>query len=83
MDKLDTSDREKIFYKDREQMLQEDTRYIKAWLKLAQRAFSVAKKEQAAPSNSRKLMETYFAWQPHNKKHRHQTLQLQVVRSYQ
>jgi hypothetical protein len=73
MDKLDIGDRDKIFYKDREQMLQEDTRYIKAWLKLAQRAFSTAKKEQAAQGNSRKLMETYFAWKPSNRNHRHQT----------
>jgi hypothetical protein len=61
---LDNFDKEKIFYKDVKVMLQEDTRYIRAWLKLAQRVFSVAKKEQAKPRNERKLMEQYFAWRP-------------------
>jgi hypothetical protein len=61
---LDVTDREKIFYKDLEIMLQEDTRYIKAWLKLAQRALAVAKKEQAKPRNERRMMEQYFAWKP-------------------
>jgi hypothetical protein len=61
---LDITDREKIFYKDLEEMLVEDTRYIKAWLKIAQRTFAAAKKEQNKPRNERKLMEHYFAWQP-------------------
>jgi hypothetical protein len=43
-----------------EAMILKDTRYIKAWLKLAQQAFSVARKEQAKPRNKRKLMEQYF-----------------------
>jgi hypothetical protein len=64
MDQLDTTDRDKIFYKDLENMLQEDSRFIKAWLKLAQRAFTTAKKERAIPGNSQKLMETYFSWKP-------------------
>jgi hypothetical protein len=35
-DTLESHDRERIFYKDEEALLLEDTRYIKAWLKLAQ-----------------------------------------------
>jgi hypothetical protein len=61
---LDSSDREKIFYKDMEEILNEDSRYIKAWLKLAQRAFSAAKKEYAKPRTEQKFMEQYFAWGP-------------------
>jgi hypothetical protein len=63
-DLLEHNDKEKIFYKDLEEMLQEDTRYLKAWLKLAQRVFSVAKRDQAKPRNKRKLMDTYFKWKP-------------------
>jgi ribonuclease HI len=63
-DTLEHHDREKIFYKDEEVLLMEDNRYIKAWLKLAQRAFSVAKREQAKPRNERKFMEQYFTWKP-------------------
>jgi hypothetical protein len=68
-ERLDVTDREKTFYKDLEAMLTEDTRYIKAWLKIAQRTFPAAKKEQIKPRNERKLMEHYFAWKP-SRKHR-------------
>jgi enamine deaminase RidA (YjgF/YER057c/UK114 family) len=63
-DQLEQQDRERIFYKDEEAIQQEDTRYIKAWLKLAQRTFSIAKREQTKPRNEQKLMEQYFAWKP-------------------
>jgi hypothetical protein len=69
METFDVTDREKTFYKDLEAMLIEDTRYIKAWLKIAQWTFTAAKKEQNKPRNERKLMEHYFAWKP-SRKHR-------------
>jgi hypothetical protein len=70
---LDRSDREKIFYKDMDEILKEDTRYIKAWLKLAHRVYSAAKKEREKPRNEQKLMEQYFAWGPPiSRKHRKQ-----------
>jgi hypothetical protein len=62
---LNVQDREKIFYKTLEEMKQEDIRYIKAWLKIAQRTFRAAKNERKTPRNEQKLMETYFAWKPH------------------
>jgi hypothetical protein len=74
---LDINDREKIFYKDAEDMLSEDNRYIRAWLKLAQRTFSAAKRERAKPSNERKLMETFFAWKPPERS-RQRTLQRNI-----
>jgi hypothetical protein len=61
---LVSSDREKIFYKDMDEIIKEDTRYIKAWLKLAHRIYSAAKKEREKPRNEQKLMEQYFAWGP-------------------
>jgi lipopolysaccharide export system protein LptC len=64
MDTLEHSDKEKIFYKDEETMLSEDTRYITAWLKIAHRAFAVARKEQNKPRNEQRMMEQYFAWKP-------------------
>jgi hypothetical protein len=73
MEQLDTTDREKIFFKDVETMLSEDNRYIKAWLKLAQRIFTAAKKEQEISSKEKKMMETYFAWKPHDRNSRRRT----------
>jgi hypothetical protein len=66
-DLLEPTDQVKVFFKDLEGMLLEDTRCIKAWLKLAQRMFSTAEREQAKPRNERKLMENYFAWKPLHK----------------
>jgi hypothetical protein len=63
-DLLEHGDREKIFYKDLDDMLNEDARYLKAWLKLAQRVFSMARKEQAKTRDERKMMDTYFNWRP-------------------
>jgi hypothetical protein len=61
---LSTTNKEKIFYKDVQDMLQEDSRYIKAWLKIAQRVFSAHRKEQSKPQHEQKLMEAYFGWKP-------------------
>jgi hypothetical protein len=72
-DLLEQQDKEKIFYKELDELIQEDSRYLKAWLKLAQRIFSAAKREQVRPRNERKLMETYFAWRPTKKTPRRQT----------
>jgi hypothetical protein len=67
---LDASDRERIFFKDLESMLSEDTRYIKAWSKVANRIFTAAKKDRELLQHERKLMETYFAWKPRINKSR-------------
>jgi hypothetical protein len=59
---LENQDRHKIFYKTIDEMLLEDSRYLKAWIKMAQRVFAAAKKEAKVPRNAQKLMESYFSW---------------------
>jgi hypothetical protein len=63
-DQLGQHDRTRIFYKDEEEIQLEDTRYIKAWLKIAQQTFAIVKREQAKPRTERRVMEQYFAWKP-------------------
>jgi hypothetical protein len=77
LEQLDITDREKIFYKDVKTMLSEDNRYIKAWLKLAQRTFTAAKRDREKFSNERKMMETFFAWKPSDRS-RHSTLRRSI-----
>jgi hypothetical protein len=43
-DNLKREDREKIFYTDAHTLLQEEQRYIKAWIKLAERIIKITKK---------------------------------------
>jgi hypothetical protein len=77
-EQLDITDREKIFYKDVETMLSEDNRrYIKAWLKLAQRTFTAAKQDREKFSKKRTMMETFFAWKPSDRS-RHSTLRRSI-----
>jgi hypothetical protein len=59
---LENQDRHKIFYNSIDEMLLEDSRYLKAWIKMAQRVMAAAKKEAKVPRNAQKLMESYFSW---------------------
>jgi hypothetical protein len=61
---LDMADREIIFNKELSTMLEEDDRYLKSWLKLAQRVLRRVKIERQRPSNSRKIMENFVSWNP-------------------
>jgi ribonuclease HI len=61
---LDQTDREKVFYKEEDTLLSEDTRYIKAWLRIVQRVFAVTRKERQKPKNEQRMMEQYFSWRP-------------------
>jgi hypothetical protein len=67
-EQLNFEDREKIFYADMDTMLKEDTRTIRAWVKLAERIIKSTKKEQLKPTNANKLMENYFQWRPRSNK---------------
>jgi hypothetical protein len=44
------ADRERIFYTDANQLLQEDQRLIKAWIQVAERIIKTAKKENKKPT---------------------------------
>jgi ribonuclease HI len=65
---MTVADRERIFYTEAEQLLQEDKRLIKAWLRIAERIIKTVKKENERPNNSRKLLETYLQWKPRTRK---------------
>jgi hypothetical protein len=67
-EQLNFKDREKIFYTDMDTLLQEDTRIIRAWVKLAVRIIKITKKELLKPTNAKKLMENYFQWRPRSNK---------------
>jgi hypothetical protein len=54
----------KLFYKEKDDLMMEDPRYIAAWLKLSERIINVNKKEQARQKRERTLMENYFKWHP-------------------
>jgi hypothetical protein len=57
-------DRDKVFYKEESDLINEDHRYIKSWLRLAERTIRMAKKENTPQLNSRRLMENFFNWKP-------------------
>jgi hypothetical protein len=44
--RLTHKDREKIFYKTKEELLREGTRYVRAWIKLCERIIRVYKRKQ-------------------------------------
>jgi hypothetical protein len=62
--KLQAEDRGKIFYKSLEEMLGEDARYLKAWIKLCERIIRVYKKENTEKSREGRFMEKFFKWKP-------------------
>jgi hypothetical protein len=62
--KLPAEDRGKIFHKSLEEMLREDARYLKAWIKLCERIIRVYKKENTEKSREGRFMEIFFKWKP-------------------
>jgi hypothetical protein len=58
------SDRTKKFYKEREQIMQEDACYIKAWLRLSERIIKTNKLKSKKNRKEKALMEQYFKWHP-------------------
>jgi hypothetical protein len=63
-EKLSITDRQRIFYKDREELRNEDHRFIKAWQKVARRIIRVSKLECAKQYREKTMMEQYFKWHP-------------------
>jgi hypothetical protein len=69
-EKLSVTDRQKIFYKDIEELRSEDHRFIKAWLKIARRIIRVSKLENAKQYREKIMMEQYFKWHPPSNKNK-------------
>jgi hypothetical protein len=67
VDKLSYTDRQKLFYRDKESLLEEDPRFIKAWLKLADRIIRVSKQESKRQYREIIFMEKFFHWRPSSK----------------
>jgi hypothetical protein len=59
---LRAEDRAKIFFKTRDELLQEDARYVRAWIKLCERIIRVHKKETTGKSREGQFMENFFQW---------------------
>jgi hypothetical protein len=76
-DKLLRDDREKIFYMEEAELLKEDQRFIKSWLRLAERIIRTVKKEAQQHTNSRKLMESFVQWRKPTNTSRRTALELQ------
>jgi hypothetical protein len=72
-DKLDIQDRTKIFHKDKEELMAEDHRYIKAWLKLAERIIRVYKKGTKAHRKRTKHDGSMFSMETNHLKMTSQT----------
>jgi hypothetical protein len=69
-EKLSVTDRQKIFYKDIEELRSEDHRFIKAWLKIARRIIRVSKLKNAKQYREKIMMEQYFKWHPPSNKNK-------------
>jgi hypothetical protein len=76
-DKLSSNDRQKIFHLDEKDLMNEDPRYIKAWLKNAGRIIRVSKAEAKQISGEKQLMENYFNWRIRTKSPRKKRKQIQ------
>jgi hypothetical protein len=63
-ERLSVTDRQKIFYKNIEELRTEDYWFIKAWLKIARRIIRVSKLENAKQYREKTMMEQYFKWHP-------------------
>jgi hypothetical protein len=67
-EKLTVTDRQKLFQKEKEELISEDPRYINAWLKLAARIIRASKRETSKLMyREQTLMEKFFNWNPVNR----------------
>jgi hypothetical protein len=64
-EKLTVTDKQKLFQKEKEELLSQDTRYITAWLKLAGRIIRASKRETSKLMyREQTFMEKHFNWIP-------------------
>jgi hypothetical protein len=64
MDLLSAIDRDKIYTKSQDELMQENPTYIKSWVKLATRIIRTSKKENRKKTGQKLMMEQYFQWHP-------------------
>jgi hypothetical protein len=64
-EKLTVTDRQKLFQKEKEELVSKDPRYINAWLKLAARIIRASKRETSKLMyREQTFMEKFFNWNP-------------------
>jgi hypothetical protein len=51
---MSAANRDRIFTKDKAEILQEDEKYIKTWIKMAERMIRVSKREEKRHVNEKK-----------------------------
>jgi hypothetical protein len=66
-DTLKLPDRQLLFHLTENELTAEDPRYIKAWLKNADRIIRVSKQEECRQTHEKTMMENYFKWRPSSK----------------
>jgi hypothetical protein len=66
-DKLQFHDRSKLFSKEKENLMNDDSKYIKSWLRLSERIIRVSKREESTQLFEKTMMEQYFTWKPAKK----------------
>jgi hypothetical protein len=54
LDRMSAANRDRIFTKDKAEILQEDEKYIKTWIKMAERMIRVSKREEKHHVNEKK-----------------------------
>jgi hypothetical protein len=67
-DAMKRDDREKIFYMEEQDLIWQDHRFIKSWIRLAERLIRTVKRQELIKSNKSRLMENYVHWQPRSNK---------------
>jgi hypothetical protein len=64
MDRLPIADRNRIFTKDKDELMSDDPRFISAWIKLVERIIQIKKREQTGKIRETVLMETTLSGTP-------------------
>jgi hypothetical protein len=63
---LNILDRNKLFTKEKSELIKDDPRQIKTWIQMAERIVKVHKWEVKRIHREKAMMEQYFKWHPPN-----------------
>jgi hypothetical protein len=64
---LNILDRNKVFTKEKSELIKDDPRQIKTWIQMAERIIRVHKREVKRIHRKKTMMEQYFKWHPPDK----------------
>jgi hypothetical protein len=67
---LNILDRNKIFTKEKSELIIDEPRQIKTWIQMEERIIRVHKREVKRIHREKVMMEQYFKWHPPDKKNR-------------